>query len=36
MDCVIPGLGSVSVASLQVVVSSNSDHMDCITAFSSC
>jgi hypothetical protein len=33
MDCIIHGLGTVSVSSLQAVVSSNSDRMGCITAF---
>jgi hypothetical protein len=32
MDCIISGSGSVSVALLQVVVSSNSDRTDCIVA----
>jgi hypothetical protein len=35
IDCIIPGSGSVSVASRQVVVWSKSDCTDCIAAFAS-
>jgi hypothetical protein len=36
MDCIIRGSGSVSVASLQAVASSNSDRTGCIAAYISC
>jgi hypothetical protein len=32
IDCIVPGLGSVSVPALQSVVSSNYDGTDCIAA----